>query len=342
MPVVARKSSSRLPIYSPESVERQGVVNNHTRNEKEKRKSSTLRRQPGNYNHKIIVYCLIIILITLVAASIVIHYNIPSFSFSTFKLHLSSSPSFLSRKSQYELFINQKQRIAICLPYLSSNHKDYGGPLFPPYFQLFLSTAKGSYALIDFFIFYIHNNSSYTEYLQTLYDIPPNVQLINLQNMTFLATLLSRVILLEDEIVIATTTKKQQQVIAWLETFLSLFPYLLVEYKPAYGYIFQDYFKTYSHWGYSDFDIVWGDMSRWITQDELINFDIVTYGFGDQHRLYLRGQFTFHKVRRFKRLQCIDTMNRNTDDDDVDASFLVFIIHRTITKSIIFGVHVFI
>lgn len=38
-----------------------------------------------------------------------------------------------------------------------------------------------------------------------------------------------------------------------------------------------------------------GDLERWITPDEFNDFDIVTYGFGDQNRLYLRGQFTFHR-----------------------------------------------
>jgi hypothetical protein len=42
-------------------------------------------------------------------------------------------------------------------------------------------------------------------------------------------------------------------------------------------------------------DIIFGDLPRWITPDELDEFDIVTYGFGDQDRIYLRGQFTFHK-----------------------------------------------
>ena len=51
----------------------------------------------------------------------------------------------------------------------------------------------------------------------------------------------------------------------------------------------------YSHWGYSDLDILFGDLPRWITHDELYDFDIVTYGYGDQGRVYLRGQFTFHK-----------------------------------------------
>jgi len=61
------------------------------------------------------------------------------------------------------------------------------------------------------------------------------------------------------------------------------------------GYIFEEYLEGYSHWGYSDVDMLFGDLGRWISSSELEDFDIVTYGFGDQHRLYLRGQFTLHK-----------------------------------------------
>ena len=71
----------------------------------------------------------------------------------------------------------------------------------------------------------------------------------------------------------------------------------MLQFKPAYGHIFEEYIDMnyYTHWGYSDLDIIFGDLPRWITNDELTNYDIVTYGYGDQHRLYLRGQFTFHK-----------------------------------------------
>jgi hypothetical protein len=72
-------------------------------------------------------------------------------------------------------------------------------------------------------------------------------------------------------------------------------PYILVEYKPAFGHIFADYLKEYTHWGYSDLDVVFGDMSRWIDEDEWTDYDVVTYGYGDQDKLYLRGQFTFHR-----------------------------------------------
>ena len=71
--------------------------------------------------------------------------------------------------------------------------------------------------------------------------------------------------------------------------------YTLCQYKPAYGHIFADYIKEYTHWGYSDIDVVFGDLRRWITDEELTDYDIVSYTFGDQNIAYLRGQFTFHK-----------------------------------------------
>jgi hypothetical protein len=72
-------------------------------------------------------------------------------------------------------------------------------------------------------------------------------------------------------------------------------PVALVEYKPTFGHVFAEFLEGYSHWGYSDLDILFGDLPRWITEDELQEYDIVTYGYGDQNRVYLRGQFTFHR-----------------------------------------------
>jgi hypothetical protein len=46
----------------------------------------------------------------------------------------------------------------------------------------------------------------------------------------------------------------------------------MVEFKPALGHIFAEYLKGYSHWGYSDLDILFGDLPRFITQDELTDF----------------------------------------------------------------------
>eukprot|EP00527_Entomoneis_sp_CCMP2396_P005787 CAMPEP_0198152748 /NCGR_PEP_ID=MMETSP1443-20131203/61158_1 /TAXON_ID=186043 /ORGANISM="Entomoneis sp., Strain CCMP2396" /LENGTH=99 /DNA_ID=CAMNT_0043818863 /DNA_START=53 /DNA_END=349 /DNA_ORIENTATION=- len=79
----------------------------------------------------------------------------------------------------------------------------------------------------------------------------------------------------------------RERLLRFLTTYLKLYPYTLVEYKPAYGAIFQDLLQDYTHWGYSDIDMVFGDLGRHIEESEWTDYDIVTYGFGDQQRLYL-------------------------------------------------------
>ena len=38
-----------------------------------------------------------------------------------------------------------------------------------------------------------------------------------------------------------------------------------------------------------------GQLPRFIERDELLNYHIVTYSFGDMEAVYLRGQWTFHQ-----------------------------------------------
>ena len=91
------------------------------------------------------------------------------------------------------------------------------------------------------------------------------------------------------------TGKSREKLTEIVTTLIRSHPYVMVEFKPAFGHIFEEYLEGYSHWGYADLDMMIGDLERWISPDEFDEFDIVTYGFGDQNRLYLRGQFTFHR-----------------------------------------------
>lgn len=38
-------------------------------------------------------------------------------------------------------------------------------------------------------------------------------------------------------------------------------PYKLCDFKPAYGYIFEDIIQNYEYWGYCDCDLIFGDLS---------------------------------------------------------------------------------
>lgn len=39
-------------------------------------------------------------------------------------------------------------------------------------------------------------------------------------------------------------------------------PYKLCDYKPAYGYIFEEYINDYEYWGHCDTDLIWGDFNH--------------------------------------------------------------------------------
>jgi len=195
----------------------------------------------------------------------------------------------------------KQNRLAIVIPYLPPAD---GAPTFPSYFDLFAMSAAGSVDSIDYLIFHCFIPPSL---LPNTESLPPNVKLINLSQKTTsydegndnvptecdMAKLFLRVTdQREKQNLLQTPIKKLTTMIS--HQIINM-PYILVEYKPAFGHIFADYLKDYSHWGYSDLDVVLGDMTRWISNEEWNDYDIVTYGFGDQDKLYLRGQFTFHK-----------------------------------------------
>ena len=80
-----------------------------------------------------------------------------------------------------------------------------------------------------------------------------------------------------------------------LHNLLTNWPYFIVELKPCLGILFADYLKEYTHWGYADIDQLFGNLTETIPLSALQNNDIYTTHFGDNFRLYARGQMTVHK-----------------------------------------------
>ena len=52
-------------------------------------------------------------------------------------------------------------------------------------------------------------------------------------------------------------------------------PKKLCDYKPAYGYIFQEELQEYQYWGYCDLDMILGKLDSFITNSYLARFDKV-------------------------------------------------------------------
>ena len=45
-------------------------------------------------------------------------------------------------------------------------------------------------------------------------------------------------------------------------------PYKLCDYKPAFGYIFQEYLRDCTYWGHCDMDLVFGDMAKFLPRED--------------------------------------------------------------------------
>jgi len=65
----------------------------------------------------------------------------------------------------------------------------------------------------------------------------------------------------------------------------------LCDWKTAYGVIFSEISTKYEFWGHCDLDIVWGDISNFIGDDDYDKYDIIS---GDQKRLC--GPFNLYKT----------------------------------------------
>lgn len=66
--------------------------------------------------------------------------------------------------------------------------------------------------------------------------------------------------------------------------------YKLCDFKPAYGYIFDDIVMGYDFWGHADIDIIFGDIRSFITDDLLSNYELISV----RHD-FLTGQFLLFK-----------------------------------------------
>lgn len=62
-------------------------------------------------------------------------------------------------------------------------------------------------------------------------------------------------------------------------------PYKLCDFKPAYGYIFEEYLSGFISWGHCDIDTLMGDLSSFITEEMLIRYD----------KLFCLGHMTIYK-----------------------------------------------
>lgn len=83
-------------------------------------------------------------------------------------------------------------------------------------------------------------------------------------------------------------------------------PYKLCDYRPCYGYIFNEYIKGYDFWGYCDCDLIFGDIEKFLNEDMFKTYD----------KILRRGHLSFI---------------RNTED--INTNFFKYDTYKMILKS---------
>lgn len=53
-------------------------------------------------------------------------------------------------------------------------------------------------------------------------------------------------------------------------------PYKLCDFRPLFGWLFEEELKGYTHWGYGDIDLLFGDLNRFVTSDILEKYSKIS------------------------------------------------------------------
>lgn len=137
----------------------------------------------------------------------------------------------------------------------------YFGKL-PKYFPVFLKTCQTNSKNYDWLIFTDDTEN---------YNLPNNVKIIY---MTF--------------------NNLRELIQSKFDFEISLEkPYKLCDYKPAYGYIFEEHISNYEFWGHCDLDIIVGKLDDFLTDEILSHYDKL---FCLGHMVLYRNNYTNNRM----------------------------------------------
>eukprot|EP00906_Rhabdomonas_costata_P029228 RCo041264 len=130
-------------------------------------------------------------------------------------------------------------RVALLIPYFGR---------LPRWFPLFCKTVSYNPGF-DWLIF------TEKKFEATGFELPPNLIFYNMSMLDFCGLLAQRL---------------------GVRPMTSMPSRKVCDTKPFFGDLFREYVEGYDFWGYTDLDILYGNISRWITPEVLRNNDVVT------------------------------------------------------------------
>jgi hypothetical protein len=158
----------------------------------------------------------------------------------------------------------------------------------PASFPFFLSSVAANMNLVDLLLFHENNKRLEETVLQLnapnvyIYDCRPH----GITNL--LAEQLGQSLDYSSQHI--TKMKLQMRAV------YSADPKSILELRPSFGSALLPYIQSYTHWAYLDVDQILGDLPAWMSWDEFMDFDVVTYSAGDINKVYIRGPLTMFNL----------------------------------------------
>jgi len=182
--------------------------------------------------------------------------------------------------SKHDSFRNENTvtKVGIIVPYI--------GDSLPSWFDIFCLSAASSSNLYDWIILVTDAPLRHT---------PPNVKLVQMDKREIYRRIASMDPTISSRDSDDDAKNADEVSVSLVRKLLTLQPYMMVELKPVFGFLFKDLLQTYSHWAYADVDQMVGRLHNLVSARELKQYDIVTTSFGDNYRMYIRGQLSIHR-----------------------------------------------
>lgn len=117
----------------------------------------------------------------------------------------------------------------------------------PPYFYLFLESIARNPAVN--FVFFCDQN------VDAEFRVPANVRLIK----TTLAQIKRD---FENKLGFPISLEK---------------PYKICDFRPAFGFLFEDIIKGYDYWGFGDIDLIYGNLGDYLKSKEVEDYSVISF-----------------------------------------------------------------
>lgn len=101
-------------------------------------------------------------------------------------------------------------------------------------------------------------------------------------------------------------------------------PYKLCDFKPAYGYLLEEYIKDYDYWAHCDSDVIFGNLSNYLDFDKFKNYD----------KIFTLGHLSIYKNEKENNSRFLEKIDGQFQYQKVFSNPIAFAFDEQYSKSI--------